>query len=118
MGQIQPRSLQQLLLLSLLLLCQTGQGVLRIALLLGEPFALPDHGVAFDLGCFRGLARLVVAQMANTSLDTSGTWSVLYANESPKLVVAEEIQMVYQAPIQSELLPSRMSYAVIGAIMP
>lgn len=70
--------------------------------------------VVLDLG-FGNLARLVVAQVANTSLDTSGTWSTLYAIGMSQSVLICQAEVVRQAPIQSEVLPGRMSYAVVGA---
>ena len=54
-----------------------------------------------------------MAQMTDASFDASGTRAVLYADGKGQ--PARSIQgTVYQAPIQSKVVPSRMSYAVIG----
>jgi len=82
---------------------------------LEKPCAASNPVVLLDLGSFGRLARLVVAQVANTSLDTSGTWSTLYAIGLSKSVLICQAEVVRQAPIQSEVLPGRMSYAVVGA---
>lgn len=83
--------------------------------MLEKPVAASEPMVVLDLGCFGNLARLVVAQVGNTSLDTSGTWSILYAIGMSQSVLICQAEVVRQAPIQSEVLPSRMSYAVVGA---
>lgn len=51
--------------------------------------------------------------MADASLDTSSTWAVLCANmgSSQRRLVQFPVN---QAPIQSEGVPNRMSYAIIG----
>lgn len=55
-----------------------------------------------------------MAQMADAPFDASGTRAVLYADEH--VSQREEVSkgtVPQQAPIQSKVVPSRMSYAVI-----
>jgi len=113
-AQVQHRSLQDLLLNGRLLR-GARRPICTHPFVLEKPFAASNPVVLLDLRCFGNLARLVVAQVANTSLDTSGTWSILYAIGMSQSVLICQVEVVRQAPIQSEVLPGRMSYAVVGA---
>lgn len=57
-----------------------------------------------------------MAEMADIAFDTSSTWAFLYTNAPQKISEVLPRGGDVQAPVQWEALPSRRSYAVIGAV--